>query len=96
MNELTPHAKALETGTEVHALKPKEQEYKLIGKARHIPGLKFWSMDADGVIEELRIDRLAYVGMDGEQILKQRATIDPRKRYCQALNIKNAKRKFSL
>ena len=46
-------------------------------------GLRFWSIDADGKVEEVTIAH-------GHR----RLNMEKGKRYCQALNLKNAQRKF--
>ena len=74
---------------------PRKHEYKFIGTSRNIHRLRLWSMDSDGNVEEVKVDRLAYIGMSGKEVLKARANLDPRMKHCYALNAKNAKRKMS-
>lgn len=89
--ELTPE----QGGIEVHALKPKEHEYKLLGRVRRIKGLRLWSIDRDGNIEEVHVVRDTMVDLKGQPLTNDRATVDTTKRYCQALNKANAARKFN-
>lgn len=60
-----------------------DPEYKKVGRARKMRGLRFWSIDADGKVEEVTIAH-------GHR----RLNMEKGKRYCQALNLKNAQRKF--
>ena len=94
MNILEPHISENIPTVEAHAQKPKEHEYRMLGSV-HLPrGLRYWSMDSDGKVEEVIIDRAAMISMTGDEVLKSRANVDPRKLYCVALNAKNARRKM--
>lgn len=93
MKELDPASAT--TAHEVHAEVPRKQEYKHLGQSRNVYRLKMYSMDQEGKVEEVLIQRMAYIGMNGKEVLKAKADLDPRKRYCYALNKKNALRKMS-
>lgn len=72
-----------------------EKRYKRHGKLVVPPGLKFWSIDKAGNIEEVLIDRKVAIGFDGEKLTANKAAIDTKLyRYCIALNRDNARRKF--
>lgn len=91
-NQFDPHTTE---GQEVHAPRPKEQQYRLIGSMRKIPGLKLYAMDMQGRIEEVEIKQEAHVGIDGKAVLTRRTQYDLNKWYTQAINPANAKRKFT-
>ena len=93
MNNLTPHTEVGEV-QEVHAPRVREREYKKIGVTGLRAGLKLWSFDVEGNVEEVIIERSAYVDTRGKPVFHAKATIDPKKVYCEALNKKNALRKF--
>lgn len=59
-----------------------QPELKKIGSIRMVRGLRLYSVDATGTVEEVSIAH------------GRRVTIEDGKRYCQALNLKNATRKF--
>lgn len=80
---------------EQHALKPVQQEYKLVGHIRQTKGLHLWSINTSGVIEKISIQYEAMLDLEGKPVLIAKAEVDTTKRYCQALNADNARRKFN-
>jgi len=60
-----------------------QPELKKLGSLRMVRGLRLYSVDATGTVEEVTIPKH-----------DRRVTIEDGKVYCQALNMENAKRKL--
>lgn len=73
----------------------KQQEYKLIGKRRRIPGLNLFSYNT--VTKELKlapVEKNVTLGLNGSPDYKTNIKIEKDCIYLQALNIDNARRKL--
>lgn len=61
---------------------------------RAVRGLKLFSIDSAGRIEEVKPELAPVKGKDGKEVMRKKVVMQPGRRYCQALNLKNAERKF--
>jgi len=94
MKEIIPgQGKVLISPIEIKA--PVKQEYRFIGPVRKIPGCKLWMYDpADHSIKEVPVRATVAVGLDGLPHTQFKAMHNPDALYMQAINKKNAARKF--
>lgn len=79
---------------EIVVEKQEKKEIKLIGTQRKIPGLTLFSCDKDGNIEKVQFKKQVLDLGKPLGVVKHTVVFDENKRYCQALNIKNARKKF--
>ena len=71
------------------------KELKYLGSIRHQPGHTLFEVNLNtGRIKEAIIKRDVYAGTDGKPIYKSKVQIEKDCYYLEALNIKNAKKKF--
>ena len=71
------------------------KEFKYLGSLNHQPGHTLFEINLNtGQIKEATIKRDIYAGFDGKPIYKSKVQIGADCYYLEALNIKNAKRKF--
>lgn len=84
--------------TEIVSQVEQKKEIKTIGSLRKIPGLILWKMNtktfAITEVEPEKIDIDFAAAQKGITTTKSRVKIDENAIYCQALNLKNAERKF--
>jgi len=72
-----------------------KHEYKLFGRMKYKKGLKLFSLNIEtGDIKEVEIIRQVMIDTEGKERYKMRVNYDPKCLYRQALNMKNAERKF--
>jgi hypothetical protein len=72
-----------------------QKEYKLIGKMRKIPGLTLYQLDTENnLITEAKISKYISVNLDKTLHTENKVHFNPKFLYVQALNLKNAKKKF--
>jgi hypothetical protein len=85
----------IKTADEIHADAQQKQEYKYVGSKRHIPGLKLWELNIENFeIKEVEIVKTVAIGTDKKPVFTKKANYNPKHLYCQALNLKNAEKKF--
>lgn len=73
-----------------------KQEYKFVGSINKKSGLKLFSFNPEnGDIKEVILIQKASLTLDGGIKIENKTDFDPKLRYIQALNKKNAMRKFS-
>jgi len=70
-----------------------QQEYKLLGSIRLIPGLKLYKLNTLTLeYREVTVQKKVVIGLDGNVHTKKRVNAEQNCIYFQALNIKNAKK----
>lgn len=75
---------------QVELLERKEQDYKLIGSMRVVPGHTLWSYNTvTGEIKAATVESKVGVGMDGRPFYTYRTTVEKDCFYDYALNVKN-------
>lgn len=94
MKEILPDHEFLKD-EEVNEQQIPQQKAKVHSRNK-IPGLQVFELD----VTEQRINLVkpiatAVVGLDGQTVMKNRVQMRRNCIYCQALNLKNAERKFS-
>ena len=78
---------------EIQAKISKEQKY--IGSIRHRPGHTLFEVNLKtGQIKEAVLDRRVSVGLDGKESYQTKVQVNKGCYYLEALNIKNAKKRF--
>ena len=71
------------------------KELKYLGSLRHQPGHTLFEINLNTwQIKEATIKRDVYAGFDGKPIYKSKVQIEKDCYYLEALNVKNAKKKF--
>ena len=71
------------------------KELKYIGSILHQSGHTLFEINLNtGIIKEAVITREVSVGIDGKPIFKRKVNINKECYYLEALNVKNAKKKF--
>lgn len=74
---------------------PVKQEYKFVGSIQKIPGLRLYSYNTiTGDIKLVKVQQEVMLDIHGKTTHKIKALDDPKLLYVQALNLKNAARKF--
>lgn len=74
---------------------PVKQEYKMVAKIPRIKGLTLYSYNIEtGDIKVVPLVQQVAVDLHGKPSFINKANYDPKLLYVQALNIKNARRKF--
>jgi hypothetical protein len=73
-----------------------EAKVKHVGKIRVTPGLTLWQLDSEGNVSKAEMEIHAIPNLQGGVSEKKSMIQKEGYRYCQALNIKNAKRKFGI
>jgi hypothetical protein len=72
-----------------------QKEFKFVGSFRLVRGLKLWSFNlTTKKLKEVEIDRQISINYLGKTITKNKAFREKDCIYCQALNKKNAIKKF--
>jgi hypothetical protein len=90
--ELTPHD--LKVKVEAHAETEQEKFYRLIGSINLKPGLKLYALNLETLeLGKPAIVKKKMVDFEGMKVVNDKTTFDPKCRYFQALNDRNAKRK---
>ena len=71
------------------------KELKYLGSILHRPGHTLFELNLNtGVIKRAIIERRVSVGMDGKPAYQNKVQVNKECYYLEALNIKNAKKKF--
>ena len=71
------------------------KELKYIGSVMHRPGHTLFEINLNtGAIKEATIERKVSIGMDGNPVFQSKVQVNAACYYLEALNKKNAKRKF--
>ena len=71
------------------------KELKYIGSILHRPGHTLFEINLNtGQIKEAAVKREVYAGVGGKPIYKSKVQIEKDCYYLEALNVKNAKKKF--
>ena len=71
------------------------KELKYIGSLAHQSGHTLFEIDMNtGSVKEAVIKREVFVDMDGKPVFKSNVNINKECYYLEALNVKNAKKKF--
>jgi len=92
--ELEGHKKNREI-VEAHTQKAPEHHYKLMGKMFLRKGLTLYSLNLNTLeVRECPIQRTTQVKLNGDTKIKSKVTHATELIYAQALNQKNAERKF--
>lgn len=73
-----------------------ESKVKHLGKIRIKPGLALYQLSPEGEVKEAEMDIHSVPDLKGGVSKKKSIIQKEGYRYCQALNIKNAKRKFGV
>ena len=73
-----------------------EPKVKHLGKIRVTPGLTLWQLDPEGNVSKAELEVHSIPDLKGGVSKKKSMIQKEGYRYCQALNIKNAKRKFGV
>jgi len=92
MKEIIPQKDLKDT---LQVVIPVKQEYKHIGSVRKIPGLTLYCYNTvTGDIFPTPLVRHVALNEKGKPTFITKTTYDPKCLYVQALNIKNARKKF--
>jgi hypothetical protein len=73
-----------------------ESKVQHLGKIRMKPGLTLFQLNPEGEVKEAEMDIHSVPDLKGGVSKKKSIIQKEGYRYCQALNIKNAKRKFGV
>jgi len=85
-----------ETKDQLEIVTPVKQEYKLIESIKNIHNLPLWSWNSEtGEIKKVKMVKQMTVDTNGNPDTRSRVNYDPKLYYCIAINIKNARKKFT-
>lgn len=97
MNIFEPHKSEgiLSDKISTESVIPDKQEYKFIASIPHKAGMRLFSFNPEnGDIKEVKLNSKAALTLEGMAEVSHEAQYDPRLRYVQAINKRNAERKF--